>query len=79
MSGARPRKTGAARTGAPRKRPAAKPRTAQPHSAHDRRTREAVVPEGRTGSFGFRHKLGNIIIALVLLTALVSTLPYSGG
>lgn len=79
MSGTRPRKPGATRTGAPRKRqPAAKPRTAQPHSAHDRRTREAVVPEGRTGSFGFRHKAGNIVIALVLVTAAVQLFFLQG-
>ena len=79
MSGTRPSKPGATRTGAPRKRqPAAKPRTAQPHSARDRRTREAVVPEGRTGSFGFRHKAGNIVIALVLVTAAVQLFFLQG-
>ncbi|MUL75540.1 penicillin-binding protein 2 [Mycolicibacterium sp. CBMA 226] len=79
MSGTRPRKTGTARTGAPRKRQsAAKPRTAQPHSAHDRRTRAAVVAEARTGSFGFRHKAGNIVIALVLLTAAVQLFFLQG-
>ena len=79
MSGKSPRRTGTQRTAAPRKRqPTAKPRTAQPHSAHERRTREAVVPEGRTGSFGFRHKTGNIVIALVLLASAVQLFFLQG-
>ena len=82
MRGTGPRKTGAPRSGkaaAPRKRqPAAKPRPAQPHSARDRRTREAVVAEGRTGSFGFRHKAGNIVIALVLFASAVQLFFLQG-
>jgi len=48
--------------------PVIKPRTDQPHSAHDRRVRQPLTA-GRTGGFAFRHRLGNIVIALVLLIA----------
>ncbi|MET0457333.1 MAG: penicillin-binding protein 2 [Mycobacterium sp.] len=57
-----------------RKRPAPSPtprvRPAAPHSATERRTRTAVADDGlRSASFVFRHRVGNGVIALVLLVA----------
>ncbi|MDR3662441.1 MAG: penicillin-binding protein 2 [Mycobacterium sp.] len=74
MSGKGPRLSGA-----PRKRqPVTKPRGGQPHSARDRRTREPVVADGRTAGFGFRHRVGNIVIVLVLLLAAVQLFTLQG-
>ncbi|MGB8407588.1 MAG: penicillin-binding protein 2 [Mycobacterium sp.] len=50
-----------------RQPPVGKPRAAQPHSANQRRTREPAV-DG-SGGFAFRHRIGNIVIVLVLLIA----------
>ncbi|WP_155926960.1 penicillin-binding protein 2 [Mycolicibacterium sp. CBMA 234] len=79
MSGRGPRVTGGQRPSAPRKRqPVTKPRAAQPHSAKERRTREAATAESRTGSFGFRHRIGNVVIVLVLLIAAVQLFTLQG-
>jgi cell division protein FtsI (penicillin-binding protein 3) len=54
-----------------RKKPApSKPRTDQSHSARARRTREAAADTGtRTASFAFRRRVGNSVIAVLLLIA----------
>jgi cell division protein FtsI (penicillin-binding protein 3) len=47
-----------------------KSRTDQSHSAKARRTREAAADTGtRTASFAFRRRVGNSVIALLLLIA----------
>jgi cell division protein FtsI (penicillin-binding protein 3) len=41
-----------------------------PHSASERRTRKPVADEGpRSSSFAFRHRMGNVVILLVLVVA----------
>jgi cell division protein FtsI (penicillin-binding protein 3) len=52
---------------APKK--AAKPPKGQGKSARERRTREASEVGSRTASFTFRHRGGNVVIALVLIVA----------
>jgi cell division protein FtsI (penicillin-binding protein 3) len=54
-----------------RKTPAvSKSRTDQSHSARTRRTREAAADTGtRTASFAFRRRVGNSVIALLLVIA----------
>jgi cell division protein FtsI (penicillin-binding protein 3) len=52
---------------APKK--AAKPPKGQGKSARERRTREASEVGSRTASFKFRHRGGNVVIALVLIVA----------
>src|SRR5882757_6594891 len=54
-----------------RKKPApSKPRTDQSHSARARRTREAAADTGtRTASFAFRRRVGNSVIAVLLVIA----------
>jgi len=53
-----------------RKKPApSKPRTDQSHSARARRTREAADTGTRTASFAFRRRVGNSVIAVLLLIA----------
>ncbi|MCU1697043.1 MAG: cell division protein FtsI/penicillin-binding protein 2 [Mycobacterium sp.] len=54
-----------------RKKPApSKPRTDQSHSARARRTREPAADTGtRTASFAFRRRVGNSVIAVLLLIA----------
>lgn len=48
----------------------AKPTAGQPHSARARRTREPATEGGlRSASFVFRHRVGNAVIALLLLIA----------
>ena len=69
---------GAGRNAAKRRQPpVGKPRTAQPHSASQRRTREPFV-EGGTSGFAFRHKVGNVVIVLVLLAAAVQLFVLQG-
>jgi cell division protein FtsI (penicillin-binding protein 3) len=52
-------------------KPPAAPKTPKPQgkSARERRTREVSEAGGRTSSFKFRHRGGNIVIALVLIIA----------
>jgi cell division protein FtsI (penicillin-binding protein 3) len=54
-----------------RKKPApSKSRTDQSHSARARRTREPAADTGtRTASFVFRHRVGNSVVAVLLLIA----------
>jgi cell division protein FtsI (penicillin-binding protein 3) len=54
-----------------RKKPdASKSRTDQSHSARARRTREPATDAGlRSASFAFRHRVGNSVIALLLVVA----------
>ncbi|MDT5188848.1 MAG: hypothetical protein QOI28_1099, partial [Mycobacterium sp.] len=56
-----------------RKKPdAAKSRTDQSHSARARRTREPAADTGlRSASFVFRHRVGNSVVALLLVVAAV--------
>src|SRR4051794_35901973 len=45
-------------------------RSGTPHPANERRTRTAVADGGpRTASFVFRHRVGNVVILLVLILA----------
>ena len=51
-------------------KPPARVRATAPHSAKERRTRTAVAEDGlRSASFVFRHRVGNGVMALVLLLA----------
>ena len=52
---------------------------AQPHSARVRRTRAAATGDGvRTSSFAFRHRVGNGVIALVLVVAAAQLFSLQG-
>jgi cell division protein FtsI (penicillin-binding protein 3) len=51
----------------------------QPHSARIRRTRTASTEDGqRTASFAFRHRTGNVVIALVLVVAAAQLFNLQG-
>jgi cell division protein FtsI (penicillin-binding protein 3) len=64
--------------GAKRKPPSAgKAPAGQPHSARDRRIREPLIADG-TGGFAFRHRIGNIVIVLVLVIAAVQLFALQG-
>jgi cell division protein FtsI (penicillin-binding protein 3) len=53
--------------------------SAQPHSARARRTRAASAGDGlRTASFVFRHRVGNGVIALVLVVAAAQLFTLQG-
>jgi cell division protein FtsI (penicillin-binding protein 3) len=53
--------------------------SAQPHSARARRTRAASAGDGlRTASFAFRHRVGNGVIALVLVVAAAQLFTLQG-
>jgi cell division protein FtsI (penicillin-binding protein 3) len=49
----------------------------QPHSAREQRVREPLVAGG-TGGFAFRHKVGNVVIVLVLVAAAVQLFSLQG-
>lgn len=49
----------------------------QPHSAREQRVREPLIAGG-TGGFAFRHKVGNIVIVLVLVAAAVQLFSLQG-
>lgn len=60
-------------------RPPSKTVVTQPHSARARRTRTSSAEEGaRTSSFAFRHRTGNIVIALVLVVAAAQLFNLQG-
>ena len=56
---------------AKRRAPAARPAPTQEHAATERRIRQPFKPGGetssRSSSFVFRHRVGNVVIFLVLL------------